>query len=140
MDGMNMDINTENPFVQALAVSTTMAVFMVGAAFGLMSMAQSGSTPVPTAVMLLFFAVIFIAGSVFFESRGADYMGSLVGGAIAATTATFSATAFLSGVIYTLEVGISEIGWEQVMSALAICMIASMFLIRLLQHRFTKAF
>ncbi len=137
---MNMDLNTENPFVQALAVSTTMAVFMVGIAFGLMSMSQSGSIPVPIALMLLFFAVIFIAGSVFFESRGADYMGSLVGGAIAALTATFSATAFLSGVIYALELGISEIDWEQVISALAVCMIASMFLIRFLQHRFTKAF
>ncbi|WP_094227811.1 heat-shock protein [Methanolobus psychrotolerans] len=136
---MNMVVNTENPFVQALAVSTTMAVFMVGVAIGLMSMAKTGSTPVPMAVMLLVFAVIFIAGSVFFESRGADYMGSLVGGSIVAVSATFSATAFFSGVKYVLDGG-TGLEWEQVVSALAVCMIASMFLIRVLQHKFKGAF
>jgi hypothetical protein len=137
---MNMDVNTENPFVQALAVSTTMAVFMIGVAFGLMSMAKSVSPPVSTAVILLIFAVIFIAGSVFFESRGADYMGSLVGGAIAALTATFSITAFYSGIRYALEGGITEIGLDQVISALAVCMVASMLLIRVLQHKFRGSF
>ncbi|MDK2939008.1 MAG: hypothetical protein PWQ51_1172 [Methanolobus sp.] len=137
---MNMDVNTENPFVQALIVSTTMAVFMIGVAFGLMSMAREGSTPVPMAVMLLIFAVIFIAGSVFFESRGADYMGSLVGGAIISLVATFSATAFFSGVRFAIGGGITEIGSDQVVSALAVCMIASMLLIRVLQHKFSNVF
>ena len=137
---MNMDINTENPFVQALAVSTTMAVFMVGVAFGLMSMAKNGSTPVPTYVMLLIFAVIFIAGSVYFESRGADYMGSLVGGSIVSLTATFSATAFFSGIKYAIEGGITEMGPDRIISALALCMIASMLLIRILQHKFKDSF
>ncbi len=137
---MKMDVNTENPFVQALAVSTTMAIFMVGVAFGLMSMAKSGSTQVPMPVMLLIFAVIFIAGSVYFESRGADYMGSLVGGSIVSLTATFSATAFFSGIKYALEGGITAVGLEQVISALALCMIASMFLIRVLQHKFKGSF
>lgn len=130
---MNMDVNTDNPFVQALVVSTTMAIFMVGVAFGLMNMATSG-LDVPVYVILLIFAVIFIAGSVYFESRGADYMGSLVGGAIVALVATFSTTAFFSGVKYSID-GISTIEWEQVISALAVCMIASMFLIRVLQHK-----
>nr|WP_321496203.1 heat-shock protein [uncultured Methanolobus sp.] len=137
---MNMDVNTENPFVQALVVSTTMAVFMIGVALGLMSMAREGSTPVPMAVMLLIFAVIFIAGSVFFESRGADYMGSLVGGAIISLVATFSTTAFFSGVRFAIGGGITEIGVDMVISALAVCMIASMFLIRVLQHKFKNAF
>ncbi|TQD26383.1 heat-shock protein [Methanolobus vulcani] len=137
---MNMDVNTENPFVQALIVSTTMAVFMIGIAFGLMSMAREGSTPVPMYVMLLIFAVIFIAGSVFFESRGADYMGSLAGGAIISLVATFSATAFFSGIRFAIGGGVSEIGFDQVVSALAVCMIASMLLIRVLQHKFSNAF
>jgi len=137
---MNMDVNTENPFVQALAVSTTMAIFMVGVAFGLMNMAKAGSMQVPMHIMLLIFAVIFIAGSVYFESRGADYMGSLVGGAIVSLTATFSATAFFTGIKYALEGGITAVGPGQVVSALALCMIASMLLIRILQHRFKDSF
>ncbi|MDG6244818.1 MAG: heat-shock protein [Methanolobus sp.] len=133
-------MNTENPFVQALTVSTTMAVFMVGVAFGLMSIAKTGSTAVPMPLMLLIFAILFIAGSVFFESRGADYMGSMAGGAIVALVATFSATAFFSGVKYAIEGGISELGWEQIISAMAVCMIASMLLIRVLQHRLSSTF
>ncbi|MEZ5336209.1 MAG: heat-shock protein [Methanolobus sp.] len=126
---MNMDVNTENPFVQALVISTTMAVFMVGVAFGLMSLATNG-LDVPMFAILLVFAVIFIAGSVYFESRGADYMGSLAGGAIISLVATFSTTAFFTGVKFAIEDGISSIGADQVVSALAVCMIASMFLIR----------
>lgn len=136
---MNMDVNTENPFVQALVVSTSMAVFMVGVAFGLMDMATSG-LDVPMFAMLLIFAVIFIAGSVYFEARGADYMGSLIGGAIVSLVATFSTTAFFSGVKFAVEGGISSIGADQVISALAVCMIASMFLIRVLQHKLKSAF
>ncbi|MBP1908926.1 heat-shock protein [Methanolobus bombayensis] len=136
---MNMDVNTENPFVQALVVSTTMAVFMIGVAFGLMSMATNG-LDVPMFAILLIFAVIFIVGSVYFESRGADYIGSLAGGAIISLVATFSVTAFFSGVRFAIDSGITEIGLNQVVSALAICMVASMFLIRVLQHKFSSTF
>jgi len=71
---MKMELNADNPFVQALAVSTAMALFMISVALGIMNMASnvaasSDTTPVPTAVILLIFAVVFIAGSVFFESR-----------------------------------------------------------------------
>lgn len=134
-----MDVNTENPFLQALVVSTTMAVFMVGVAFGLMDMATRG-LDVPMYVMLLIFAVIFIAGSVYFESRGADYMGSLVGGAIVSLVATFSTTAFFSGVKYAVEGGVTKLGFDNVISGLAICMVASMLLIRVLQHKFSSSF
>ncbi len=135
---MNMNINAENPFLQALAVSTTMAVFMIGVAFGLMSIFRDGSSHVPLSITLLIFAVIFIAGSVFFESRGADYMGSLVGGAIGALVATFSTIAFFSGVKYAIGGNITD--WQQVISALAICMVVSMFLIRFMQHKFRASF
>lgn len=135
-----MELNADNPFVQALAVSTAMALFMISVALGIMDMASTGHTPVPTAVILFIFAVVFIAGSVFFESRGADYMGSMIGGAIASFIATFSATAFLTGVAYALDGGIHALWWEQILSALAVCMVASMFIIRLLQHKLQSAY
>jgi hypothetical protein len=137
---MNMELNAENPFVQALAVSTTMAIFMIGVALGLMHMVSTGSTPVPFAIMLLIFAVIFIAGSVYFEGRGADYVGSLMGGALAAFAATFSAIAFFTGLKYAIDGGINTLGWEQVVSALAICMVFSMLIIRFLQHKLQSSY
>ncbi|AFV24751.1 hypothetical protein Mpsy_2548 [Methanolobus psychrophilus R15] len=137
---MNMELDIDNPFVQALAVSTAMALFMISVALGIMYMASSGSTPVPMAVILLIFAIVFIAGSVFFESRGADYLGSMAGGAIASFIATFSATAFLTGMVHAWNGGIQALWWEQILSALAVCMVASMFIIRLLQHKLQSSY
>ncbi|MDW7732300.1 MAG: heat-shock protein [Methanolobus sp.] len=132
---MNMEFNADNPFVQAIAVSTTLAVFMIGVAMGIMNLAKTGSSSVPVPIILLIFAVIFIAGSVYFENRGADYMGSLIGGAIASFVATFSATSFFTGVNYAFTGGISDLGSGQIISALAICMVVSMLIIRTLQHK-----
>ncbi|TGC07034.1 heat-shock protein [Methanolobus halotolerans] len=137
---MTMEFNADNPFVQAIAVSTTLAVFMIGVAMGIMRLASTGSPSVPLPIILLIFAVIFIAGSVYFENRGADYVGSMIGGGIASFAATFSATAFFTGIRYAMEGGISTLGWEQIISALAICMVASMLIIRMLQHKLQSVY
>jgi len=135
-----MELNAENPFVQALAVSTTMAIFMIGVALGLMQIFKTGSPSVPFPITLLIFAVIFITGSVYFEGRGADYVGSLVGGSIAAFVATFSTIAFFTGIKYSLSGGISEMGPDAVVSALAVCMVFSMLIIRFLQHKLQSVY
>ncbi|WP_292462217.1 heat-shock protein [Methanolobus sp.] len=137
---MNMELDIDNPFVQALAVSTVMALFMISVALGIMDMASSKTTPVPMAIRLFIFAIIFIAGSVFFENRGADYIGSMAGGAIASFIATFSATAFLTGLVHAWNGGIHTLWWEQILSALAVCMVASMFIIRFLQHKLQSSY
>lgn len=130
-----MGILSKNPFAQAIAISTSMALFMIGVAMGIMAMLSTKSTPLPFAVMLLIFAVIFIAASVFFEDRGADHVGSLIGGGITAFAATFAVTAFFTGMSFAVQGGIKDIGWERMMSALAICMIASMLIIKAVQHK-----
>ncbi|MBW6470872.1 MAG: heat-shock protein [Methanosarcinaceae archaeon] len=132
---MNIEILHDNPFVQALAISTAMGVFMIGVALGIINMVTTGASPLPLALLLLIFAVVFITGSVFFEQRGADHVGSLVGGCIAAFAATFAVTSFFSGIIYAFNSGIETLGWEQITSALAICMVASMVIIRTLSHK-----
>lgn len=130
-----MGILSENPFAQAIAISTSMALFMIGVAMGIMTMLSPQYRPLPFAVMLLIFAVIFIAASVFFENRGADHVGSLIGGGIAAFAVTFAVTAFFTGMSFAFQGGIKEIGWERIVSALAICMIASMLIIKGVQHK-----
>ncbi len=132
---MNIEILHDNPFVQALAISTSMAVFMIGIALGIIYMVDTGSSPMPIALLLIIFAVVFITGSVFFEERGADHVGSLIGGGIAAFAATFAAASFFSGIIYVFDGGIDTLGWEQIISALAMCMVASMIIIRTLSHK-----
>ena len=137
---MNIEILHDNPFVQALAISTAMAVFMIGVALGIINMIETGSSPMPLALLLLIFAVVFITGSVFFEERGADHVGSLIGGCIVAFAATFSVASFFSGITYALADKITPLGWEQVISALAICMVASMVIIRMLSHKLQNQF
>ena len=132
---MNIEILHENPFVQALAISTAMAVFMIGVALGIIHILDTGSSPMPIALMLLIFAVVFITGSVFFEERGADHTGALIGGCIAAFAATFAAVSFFSGIAYVFNGGANTLGWEQIISALALCMVASMVIIRMLSHK-----
>ncbi len=130
-----MGILSENPFAQAIAISTSMALFMIGVALGIMAMLTTQSTPLPFAVILLIFAVIFIAASVLFENRDADHLYSLIGAGIASFAVTFAVTAFFTGISFAFQGGIKEIGWETMVSALAICMISSMLIIKAVQHK-----
>lgn len=130
-----MGILSENPFAQAIAISTSMALFMIGVAMGIMTMLSTKSTPLPFAVILLIFAVIFIASSVFFENRGADHVGSLMGGGIAGFALTFAIIAFFTGISFAAQGGIQGIGWERMVSALAICMISSMLIIKVVKYK-----
>ena len=102
---------------------------------GIMTMLSTKAIPLPFAVMLLIFAVMFIAASVFFEDRGADHAGSLIGGGIAAFAVTFAVTAFFTGLSFAFKGGMTDLGWEKMVSALAICMIASMLIIKAVKHK-----
>ncbi|NOQ48211.1 MAG: heat-shock protein, partial [Methanococcoides sp.] len=86
---MDIDIS-DNPFVQALAVSGTLSIFMIGMALGVMNIFSTGIRPMPSSMILLIFAVLFIVGSVFFEMRGADQVGALIGGCVVSFAATIS--------------------------------------------------
>ncbi len=132
--------NDKNPFVEALAASTALALFMISVAMGIMNIASTKTTPVPIAVILLIFAIVFIIGSVFFENRGADHSGSMIGGAIASFIVTFSATAFLTGLAFVMSEGFKQISWEQILSSLAVCMIASMLIIKMLKHKISSLY
>ncbi|APH39904.1 heat-shock protein [Methanohalophilus halophilus] len=131
-----MDLEmSENPFIQALLISFAMAIFMVGMAMGIMQIVTTGSNPVPYAIILLVFAVIFILGSVFFEKRGADELGSIAGAALVSSVSTFSIISFLGGLSFAFNDGLFSIGWNRLVSALAICMIVSMLVVKFFSYR-----
>ena len=131
---MNVDIS-DNPFVQALAVSGTLSMFMIGMALGVMNIFSTGISPMPSSMILLIFAVLFIVGSVFFEMRGADQVGALIGGCVVSFAATISIFSFFGGVDLVLNGGLEALGWDKMVSALALCMIASMLLVKLLSYK-----
>ncbi|WP_305064267.1 heat-shock protein [Methanococcoides sp.] len=131
---MDVDISG-NPFVQALAVSGTLSLFMVGMALGVMNIFATGKSPMPSSMILLIFAVLFIVGSVFFEMRGADQVGALIGGCVVSFAATISIFSFFGGVELVRTGGLEALGWDKMVSALALCMIASMLLVKLLSYK-----
>jgi len=137
--GMDMDIS-DNPFFQAIGVSFAMAVFMIGMAMGIMQMVSTKASPIPLALVLLIFAIIFIVGSVFFEKRGADQMGSLAGGGFVSMVATFALLAFFGGISFAFTDAFLALGWEKLVSALAVCMIASMLIIKFLSYQVDSAY
>ncbi len=71
------------------------------------------------------FAIVFVLGSVFFEDRGADRVGALVGGSIVAAIVSLTMMLVCGGVLYLLTNGM-ETGIDKIVSMLAVCMVIGM--------------
>jgi hypothetical protein len=126
---------SENPFVKTLSIAVLMGIFLVDMGLGLFEILSTKSSPLPTAFVLLVFAVMFIAGMVFYEKQGMDILSSLVGGALAGFGLCFVFVSSVGGVQFVLGGGISTIGWDQVISAVAASMIVSIVMLKALSYK-----
>lgn len=124
---------TQNKFAKALGISIVIAFGMVSATFGVISLFAKGGNPVPLPVLLIVFAIVFVTGSVFFEERGADRIGAMVGGSIAAATVSLVMVLICGGVLYLLENGM-QTGIDRVVSMLAVCMVLGMVTFNYITH------
>ena len=125
----------ENPFVRTLTIALLMGLFLVDMGLGLFRIFFTKSSPLPTAVVLLIFAVMFIASMVFFERHGLDILSSLIGGSLAGFGLCFVFVSCVAGVQFTIGGGISSIGWNQIISAVAASMIVSIVILRVLSYK-----
>ncbi|MGV8076555.1 MAG: heat-shock protein [Methanosarcina sp.] len=130
----------ENPFVKTLSLAVFMGVFIVDMGLGLFDIFLTKSSPLPSALVLLIFAVMFIAGMVFYEKHGLNTLSSLVGGALAGFGLCFVFVSLVGGVQFALGGGISAIGWDQVLSAVAASMIVSVVMLKALSHKLQNHF
>ena len=130
----------ENPFVKTLSIAVLMGIFLVDMGLGLFEILSTKSSPLPTAFVLLIFAVMFIAGMVFYEKQGMDILSSLVGGALVGFGLCFVLVSFVGGVQFVLGGGISTIGWDQVISAVAASMIVSIIMLKALSYKLQNHF
>lgn len=131
----------ENPFVKTLSIAVFMGIFLVDMGLGLFEIFSTKESPLPSAVVLLIFAVMFIAGMVFYEKRGLDTLSSLVGGALAGFGFSFMFVSLVGGVQFAMGGGISTvIGWDQVISAVAASMIASVVILKALSYKLQNHF
>ena len=130
----------ENPFVKTLFIAVLMGIFLVDMGLGLFDIFSTKSSPLPSAFVLMIFAVMFIGGMVFYEKQGLNTVSSIVGGAFAGFGFSFVFVTLVGGVQFALDGGISTIGWEQVISAVAACMIAGVVMLKVLSYKLEKHF
>ncbi|MDD4248475.1 MAG: heat-shock protein [Methanosarcina sp.] len=130
----------ENPFVKTLSISVLMGIFLVDMGLGLFEIFSSKSSPLPSAFVFMIFAVMFIGGMVFYEKQGLDTMSSLMGGTLAGFGLSFVFVSLVGGVQFALGGGISVLGWEQVISAVAACMIAGVVMLKALSYKLQNHF
>ncbi|MHC1610199.1 MAG: hypothetical protein ACXQTW_01115 [Candidatus Methanospirareceae archaeon] len=120
-------------YVKTLILTIGLAFLTLYIAFGLMFLAIEGN-PVPGSFILLSFAFFFIIFTVFYESKAKERLKSLIKGLFIGICATFSLVAVIGGVCLTIDHGFELIGGlGSFISALAICMIASMVFLTLLR-------
>ena len=128
----------ENPFVKTLTVSVLMAIFLVDMGLGLFEVFSTKASPLPSSLVLLVFAVMFIIGLVFYERKELDAKESIFGGALTGFGFSFVFITLAGGVQFAFEGGISTLGWGQVISAIAISMVAGVLMLRIISFEFKK--
>ncbi|KAB3547646.1 MAG: heat-shock protein [ANME-2 cluster archaeon] len=116
---------TNNKFITTLGISIVLAFGMISVVFGVIYLSSGGDIPVPLPALLMAFAIVFVLGSVFFEDRGADRVGALVGGSIVAAIVSLITMLVCGGVLYLLTNGM-ETGIDKIVSMLAVCMVIGM--------------
>lgn len=116
---------TNNKFITTLGISIVLALGMISVVFGVIYLSSGGDIPVPLPALLMAFAIVFVLGSVFFEDRGADRVGALVGGSIVAAIVSLTMMLVCGGVLYLLTNGM-ETGIDKIVSMLAVCMVIGM--------------
>ena len=116
---------TNNKFITTLGISIVLAFGMISVVFGVIHLSSGGANPVPLPALLMAFAIVFVLGSVFFEDRGADRVGALVGGGIVAAIVSLIMMLVCGGVLYLLTNG-TETGIDKIVSMLAVCMVIGM--------------
>ncbi|MEA3282461.1 MAG: heat-shock protein [Euryarchaeota archaeon] len=114
-----------NKFITTLGISIVLALGMISIVFGVIHLSSGGDNPVPTPALLMAFAIVFVLGSVFFEDRGADRVGALVGGGIVAAIVSLITMLVCGGVFYLLTNGM-DTGVDKIISMLAVCMVLGM--------------
>ena len=112
-------------------VSLAMALFIVFAFYGVYGMFSERVNPVnSTAIVLLIFAVLFVIGYEFFNSRFAQWTTALIVGFLAALCITILILSLVQFVLMAIAGTVFSLGWEKFVIAVAFCMIASVIILK----------
>jgi hypothetical protein len=112
-----------------------MGIILVDMGLGLFRIFFTKTSPLPIALVFLIFAVMFIAGMVFYERHGLDILSSLVGGALAGFGFCFMLVSIIGGIQFAIGGGIASVGLDQLISAVAASMVISIVMLKALSYK-----
>lgn len=123
-----MELRMENYFLKALIASGLLALVIMVLAMGLMYLFRYG-TPLPTPVILILAAISFVISASFFERYE---VGSIMWSLLVSLIVTLILTLISGGIVYFGSM--NSLGWEELLSGLAVCMIVATTLLNYLKR------
>ncbi|HOK57985.1 MAG TPA: hypothetical protein PK659_03920 [Methanothrix sp.] len=121
-------ISRDSYVLRAFLASTLLGITMVLLAFGLIQVFMYGPT-LPYSVILVITAISFVLFVALFERY---QVGSIAASLLVSVLSTALLTTLSGGVVYLMEM--SDIRWEDAISALALSMMLSMALLSYLKR------
>lgn len=123
-----MELRVENYLLRAFLASGLLALVMIVLALGQIHLFHYGP-PLPFPIVLVLAAVSFVISASFFERYE---VGSIMWSMLVSLIVTLLLTLLTGGVIYLLSM--NQLGWEEILSGLAVCMIVAMTLLNYLKR------
>jgi len=117
---------------RAFVVTVTMAALMMLIAFGFMHLLSSeASLPVSMAIILVVFALSFVASAVLLDRSGTGQIQSLIAGAIIALGLTILILTVYSGIVFVGNGNLNNMDLETLLYGFASALIVSVIIDRL---------
>ncbi len=120
---------------RAIAIAAVMSVAMILMAFGFIQLCEGkADLPVSMAIVLIVFAISFIAAFALMERAGSGQTSSLIAGAAVALCATVFVASLLTGIVYIvgnpgfLNDGVTDL--NTLLTGFAVCLVASFIINR----------
>lgn len=115
---------------KALGVSVVISALMMLTSLGFMYLFSGMDLPLSMAIILVVFAISFIAATVLLDKASNDLAAAFMGGAAVALGVTVCVIALVSGA-YFLTGKMNLPGLDSILTGFAICLIASLIINRL---------
>lgn len=128
MPGTRVTRDTWTVLARAFLIAVLMALAMMLMAFGFVYLiTQSTSLPVSATIILLVFALAFIAATVLLQRTGAGQTTAIIGGAAVALGVTIFIVTLCSGALY-LQSGTAAVETDTLIGGFAIALVASVII------------
>ncbi|WP_338098343.1 hypothetical protein [Methanolapillus ohkumae] len=107
---------------------------MVFTLYGLYGMLAVRDIPIPIAVVLLIFAVLFVIGYEFFDSKLSNRMSALGIGFVFSLFLTIIILSLVNFALMAYQGDVTGIGWDKFIIVFAVSLIASVLILKYVEN------